>query len=151
MGHFRFRKSIKLAPGLKLNLNKKSTSLTFGGKGFHHTISSNGTNTTTVGIPGTGVSYTDTQRTFSPEYPYRNYVNDVTSRKPSASGSGKNSSGKDRKPFFQRTWFIILMLIFISPVGIFLMWRYKEWNTAVKVIISVFFILYFSFYCALIV
>ena len=28
----RFRKSLKLAPGVKLNLNKKSTSVTLGGK-----------------------------------------------------------------------------------------------------------------------
>lgn len=28
----RFRKSIKIAPGVKLNLNKKSTSISFGGK-----------------------------------------------------------------------------------------------------------------------
>lgn len=38
----RFRKSFKIAPGVRLNLNKKSTSVTFGGKGFHHTISSTG-------------------------------------------------------------------------------------------------------------
>ena len=37
----RFRKSIKIAPGIKINLNKKSTSVTFGGKGLHHTVSSN--------------------------------------------------------------------------------------------------------------
>ena len=56
----RFKKSIKIAPGVKLNLNKKSTSVTFGGKGFHHTISSTGKKTTTVGVPGTGISYTET-------------------------------------------------------------------------------------------
>ena len=32
MGHFRFRKSIKIAPGIKLNFNKNSASMTFGGK-----------------------------------------------------------------------------------------------------------------------
>ena len=36
----RFRKSVKVAPGVKLNLNKKSTSVTFGGKGAHYTVSS---------------------------------------------------------------------------------------------------------------
>lgn len=53
----RFRKSIKLAPGVKLNLNKKSTGITFGGKGAHYTINSSGKKTTSVGIPGTGLSY----------------------------------------------------------------------------------------------
>ena len=54
---FRFRESIKIAPGVRVNLNKKSTSVTFGGKGFHHTVSSTGRKTTTAGIPkasGTG-------------------------------------------------------------------------------------------------
>lgn len=56
----RFRKSIKIAPGIKINLNKKSTSMTIGGKGFHKTFSSTGKTTTTVGVPGTGLYYTET-------------------------------------------------------------------------------------------
>lgn len=55
---FRFHKSIKIAPGLKLNLNKKSVSVTAGTKGAHYTISSSGKKTASVGIPGTGLSYT---------------------------------------------------------------------------------------------
>jgi hypothetical protein len=54
----RFRKSFKVAPGVKVNLNKKSTSVTFGGKGVHKTYSSSGKKTTSVGIPGTGAYYT---------------------------------------------------------------------------------------------
>ena len=53
----RFRKSIKLAPGVKLNLNKKSTGITIGGKGAHYTVNSRGKKTASVGIPGTGLSY----------------------------------------------------------------------------------------------
>ena len=56
----RFRKSFKVAPGVKLNLNKKSTSVTFGGKGAHYTVSSTGKKTKSVGIPGTGLYYTET-------------------------------------------------------------------------------------------
>ena len=55
---FRFRKSIKIAPGIRLNFNKKSTSITMGTKGAHHTINSSGTETTSIGLPGTGLSYT---------------------------------------------------------------------------------------------
>ncbi len=57
---FRFRRSFKIAPGLKLNLGKKSTSLTMGGKGLHYTVSSTGRRTASAGIPGTGLSYTTT-------------------------------------------------------------------------------------------
>lgn len=56
----RFRKSFKVAPGVKLNLNKKSTSVTFGGKGAHYTVSSTCKKTKSVGIPGTGLYYTET-------------------------------------------------------------------------------------------
>lgn len=54
----RFRKSVKIAPGVKVNLNKKSTSVTFGGKGVHRTISSTGKKTTSVGLPGSCAYYT---------------------------------------------------------------------------------------------
>lgn len=56
----RFRKTFKIAPGVKVNLNKKSTSVTFGGKGAHYTINSKGTKTKSVEIPGTGLYYTET-------------------------------------------------------------------------------------------
>lgn len=54
----RFRKSVKIAPGLKLNLNKNSVSLTAGTKGTHYTVNSKGKRTASVGIPGTGLYYT---------------------------------------------------------------------------------------------
>lgn len=55
----KFRKSIKIAPGIKMNLNKKSAGITVGGKGVHFTANTSGTKTTSVGIPGTGLYYTD--------------------------------------------------------------------------------------------
>lgn len=54
---FRFRKSIKIAPGVKINLNKNSVSATVGTKGAHYTVNSKGKKTASVGIPGTGLSY----------------------------------------------------------------------------------------------
>ncbi|GFO85119.1 DUF4236 domain-containing protein [Anaerostipes butyraticus] len=56
----RFRKSVKILPGVKINFNKKSTSVTIGGRGAKYTISSTGKKTKTVGIPGTGLYYTET-------------------------------------------------------------------------------------------
>ena len=56
----RFRKSFKIAPGVRLNINKKSTSLSFGGKGLRYNINSSGKRTTSVGVPGTGLSYVST-------------------------------------------------------------------------------------------
>lgn len=61
MSGFRFSKRIKIAPGIRLNVNKRSTSLTFGGKGLHYTVGTKGTRAS-AGIPGTGLSYTRQQR-----------------------------------------------------------------------------------------
>lgn len=51
----RFRKSKKIAPGVRVTVGKKSGSVSFGTKGVRHTVSSTGRSTTTVGIPGTGI------------------------------------------------------------------------------------------------
>ncbi len=53
----RFRKSITLLPGVKLNLGTKSASVSLGKKGIHQSFSTTGRATTSLGIPGTGVSY----------------------------------------------------------------------------------------------
>ena len=57
MGFFRFRRSIKLFPGVRWNFGKKSSSLSFGVRGAHYTVGTRGSRTT-VGLPGTGLSYT---------------------------------------------------------------------------------------------
>lgn len=52
----RFRKSIKLAPGVKLNLGKKGASLTLGGKYGRVTTGTKGV-TMSASVPGTGLGY----------------------------------------------------------------------------------------------
>jgi hypothetical protein len=61
MGSLRFRKRFKLAPGVKLNINKKSLGLTLGGRGAHLTYNTKGQRTASVGVPGTGLWYRDTK------------------------------------------------------------------------------------------
>ena len=56
---FRFRRSFKLLPGVRLNLSSKSTSLSFGGRGFRYTVGTGGKRIT-VGIPGTGARWSQT-------------------------------------------------------------------------------------------
>ncbi|EHU1481123.1 hypothetical protein J587_3121 [Acinetobacter baumannii 144107] len=56
---FNFRKSFKIAPGLRLNVGKKGiSSVSIGGKGARVNLSKKGTRTT-MGIPGTGLSYSN--------------------------------------------------------------------------------------------
>ena len=129
----RFRKSIKIAPGIKINLNKKSTSVTFGGKGLHHTVSSTGRKTTTVGIPGTGISYSKTsnssqKRTTSTHTPNNNI------------SVNQEPSPTNGKKWHEKTGWIIFFLIFFFPVGLFLMWK-SDWKKTPKIIISALFAL----------
>jgi hypothetical protein len=65
MGFFRFRRSFKIAPGIRWNLGKRSSSISFGEKGFHYTVGGPRGSRTTVGIPGTGLSYTETSGSSS--------------------------------------------------------------------------------------
>lgn len=54
---FRFRRSLRIAPGIRLNVGKRGiTSTSLGGKGFTANLNRRGIRTT-IGIPGTGVSY----------------------------------------------------------------------------------------------
>lgn len=50
----RFRKTLRLAPGLKLNLGKKSASVRIGGKNVGYTVGTKG-RTVSASIPGTGL------------------------------------------------------------------------------------------------
>lgn len=51
----RFRKSFKIAPGVRINLSKSGLSTSVGGKGFTANLSKRGTRVT-AGIPGSGLS-----------------------------------------------------------------------------------------------
>jgi hypothetical protein len=55
---FRFRRSFKMLPGVKINLSKSGASVSLGGRGFHYTVGAKGTRVT-AGIPGTGLSWTE--------------------------------------------------------------------------------------------
>ncbi|MDN3273477.1 DUF4236 domain-containing protein [Frankia sp. RB7] len=68
---FRFRRSFKVLPGVRLNVSSRGTSVSLGGRGFHYNIGPKGTRIT-AGIPGTGLSWTD----------YRPYAHSAPDRDP---------------------------------------------------------------------
>lgn len=57
---FRFRRTIRVLPGVRLNLSKSGVSTSFGPRGLTVTTG-HGRTRTTVGVPGTGVSYTSSK------------------------------------------------------------------------------------------
>jgi hypothetical protein len=59
---WRFRRSVKILPGVRWNIGKKGSSVTIGGRGLKTTVG-HGKVRQTVGIPGTGLSHTSTTST----------------------------------------------------------------------------------------
>lgn len=63
---FRFRKSINLGGGFRINLSKSGVGYSWGTKGYRITKKASGGTRTTASIPGTGISYvSDTKKSRS--------------------------------------------------------------------------------------
>ncbi len=58
----RFRRSVRIAPGIRLNLTKTGYGMTVGPRGYHYSVHSGGRRTRTVGLPGTGLYYQSVSR-----------------------------------------------------------------------------------------
>lgn len=87
-----FRKSIKIMPGVKVNIGKKGvSSVSVGGRGARVNIGKKGTRTT-VGLPGSGLSYSsyssrkskNPQQETKPIQSDRQYDNQRSMQAPSA-------------------------------------------------------------------
>ncbi|MGI9115099.1 MAG: hypothetical protein DLM52_08265 [Chthoniobacterales bacterium] len=63
---FRFRRSISVLPGVRVNIGKTGASVSAGVPGARVTFGRTGTRAT-VGVPGTGVRYTQTLRPNTPK------------------------------------------------------------------------------------
>lgn len=62
----RFRKSIKLPGGFRINASKSGIGYSYGTKGFRVTKTANGTTRTTASIFGTGISYVEESKNSNP-------------------------------------------------------------------------------------
>jgi len=57
----RFQRRIKVLPGLRINLSKSGVGFSVGGRGAHIGITARGQRYTSIGMPGTGVSWREYQ------------------------------------------------------------------------------------------
>jgi tetratricopeptide (TPR) repeat protein len=62
MGSLRFRRSVSLGKGVRLNVNKRSTGMSFGTRGMRYSVNTSGRGIRSAGIPGTGLYYVDRSR-----------------------------------------------------------------------------------------
>ncbi len=56
---WRYRKSVNLGGGFRINISKSGIGYSWGVPGYRHTYSANGTQRKTYSIPGTGISYVE--------------------------------------------------------------------------------------------
>lgn len=52
---FKFRRTLKIAPGLRLNLTHRGVSARVGPKGAGYTVNANGQQHISAGVPGSGI------------------------------------------------------------------------------------------------
>jgi len=133
---FKFRKSIKIAPGVKLNFNKKSTGITFGGKGMHYTVNSKGKRTTSVGVPGTGLYYSTTSsksKNLNRKTSGNSSVNGIAGGQNYNNNYNGGNENMNNKKWYQQTWGVVLMLVLFFPMGLYLMWKHAQWGKGVKI------------------
>ena len=120
---FRFRKSINLGNGVKLNVSKKGIGISAGVKGARISYGANGKIRTTSSIPGTGISHTSTlnkSRTKKRGGKSNNDNNNVSTK-----ASKVNVGTKNYKSFyiFYRLCAVIMILLgtlvsLVKPVGL---------------------------------
>lgn len=153
---FRFKKSVSLGKGVKLNFNKKSVGVSFGTKGARYSVNSNGRKTTSVGIPGTGLYYTQTSGNTTHKNQtthnsgkankmdnsnYNDPQNLPNSRICTECGTSNDFTAKTcsncgAKLNVDSNKSVILWLIFFFPVGLYKMWAKTNWNKTVKTVVS---------------
>ena len=61
---FGMRKSFKIAPGVRINVGKKSAGISVGCKGLRYSVNSRTGSRATASIPGTGISYTTSTKKY---------------------------------------------------------------------------------------
>ncbi len=101
---FRFRRSVKLFPGLRLNFGKRGISASIGVRGAHVTYGPTGTRTT-VGLPGSGLSYTHLEK------PHRKNPAATTAESPTDPGAPR---GNARRGFL---WIGLIVVALAIAVG----------------------------------
>ena len=125
-GYFRFRRTARIAPGIRLNFSKSGVSTSFGPRGFHYTVG-HGRRRTTVGLPGTGLSYT----TYSHAHAAARTVAPARTAAAAHSPAGRSAAVESTTSFTRIAgllpsqkiaWGVVLTLLVITaPIGLWLL------------------------------
>ncbi len=124
---WRFHRTVKVIPGVRLNLGKKSASVRVGGRGFGVTGSTTGRTTVSAGMPGTGISYSEsfggeswpTDSSRPAGRPRRAVESDLpphtASLPPVAPAPGRGQTSGGRRPGWR--WLVLVAAVLAMAVG----------------------------------
>jgi hypothetical protein len=114
---FRFSKSFKIAPGVKLNLSKSGLSTSIGRRGASVNIGKRGVRST-VGIPGTGLSYSSSSSSSRRSVAYGKKASTATATQVVVVNKDKVLEGIKNKPGdkFRTASYFCIPAILVSAV-----------------------------------
>jgi len=113
---FRFHKSIKIAPGVKLNIGKKSMGVSVGNKFGGVSYNTKTGAHTRASVPGTGISYTE--KIGDTSKAKKSYDSEITNDGPSNSGIPPKC-GKNYKIWFKIIRWTFTVIFSAATVGMF--------------------------------
>lgn len=142
---FRFRKSIKLAPGVRINLTKKGvSSISVGKRGATVNVGKKGTRGT-VGIPGSGLSYSS----YKSHNKFKHIPQRSTQQKPTQHSNPASTrlpipSVQDMNATQKPVSILLGIGIFLFPI-IFSWFTLKQGYSTVSRIISILWMMLYIF------
>lgn len=105
---FRFRKSVKIAPGVKLNSGKKSAGISIGNKNGGISVNSKTGVSTRISAPGTGMSYTSKLSSCKHKTTHSNIQNTASN----------NYLSKTKTDLMKSRWLFFFMFCIFLLAGI---------------------------------
>ncbi|MFT8888559.1 MAG: DUF4236 domain-containing protein [Ethanoligenens sp.] len=109
---WRVHRSVKIAPGVRLNIGKKGTSVSLGRKGARVTVGKNRV-TRTIGIPGTGIYNTKTT-TLHKKAPARSTAHSMHPTRPTYTAPSTYAATRPPKPLGPAGRFFLNLLAILS-------------------------------------
>lgn len=86
-----------------------------------------------ITAPAVYIPYEADEEWLDEEEPQREIVNPA----PNSNTYSQTLKSDEYKPFYTTTFFNVLMILFVTPLGLFTMWMFSSWSKGVKIAVTV--------------